>query len=388
MKILQISEDLPPVILGGSGRIAWETSLALVQRGHEVHLLTSAPKGSFSAMQDGIHIHTTPRRSLRFAHFRSVFSQKVASETLAVIDAVQPDLIHAHGLAWQTGYRWIKGAVQRGIPVVYTCHGVMHIAYGKVTGSEKHLWLRDLKRTRWETNPFRNMLIRRALNQTKKIICVSDTLKKYIARFGYTNTVTLHNGIDLSFWKVTTSQADARKQLGLPADRPLFLLAGRLGHDKGGDVIAKSLPPDAELILAGDIPKGGFDNIKDRVHSFRNQSPEKMRLLYCACDAAVVPSIYLDPFPTVCLESMAMSRPVIATTFGGAKEAVIDGVTGWVINPEDTDAFRKKLEWCTEHRSELSAFGKAGRKRMEEVFSLDIYIGKLLAIYREAATRP
>jgi glycosyltransferase involved in cell wall biosynthesis len=380
MKILQISEDLPPVILGGSGRIAWETSLALVRQGHEVHLLTSAPKGSFPAMQNGIHIHTTPRRSMRFAHYRSVFSKTVAKETLNVIDALQPDLIHAHGLAWQTGYKWIQGAVERGIPVF--CHGVMHIAYGKVLGTEKRLWLRDLKRARWEINPLRNILIRKALNQTKKIICVSNALKGYLAQYGYTHTVTLHNGIDLHFWKEQMRMKDARTALGLPADKTIFLLAGRIGHDKGSTLMNHVLPENAHLVIAGSADLSELSHIKNRITFLKDLSQEDMRTLYSAVDVTLVPSIYLDPFPTMCLESMACGKPVIATTHGGSKEAVLDTKTGWVIDPLDEQAFRKRMQWCMDHREELPAIGKQARAHMEKHFSLDTYCEELLKIYK------
>ena len=46
-------------------------------------------------------------------------------------------------------------------------------------------------------------------------------------------------------------------------------------------------------------------------------------------------STYLDPFPTVNLESMALGVPVIGTRLGGTPEAVVDGETGFLVNPFD-----------------------------------------------------
>ena len=106
-----------------------------------------------------------------------------------------------------------------------------------------------------------------------------------------------------------------------------------------------------------------------------------MQTLYAACDATLVPSVYLDPFPTVCLESMACARPVIATIHGGAKEAVNDGVTGWLVDPLHEEAFTDRLRWCITHRSELPEFGEAARKHIEEHFSMEKYVDAVLEIY-------
>ena len=69
---------------------------------------------------------------------------------------------------------------------------------------------------------------------------------------------------------------------------------------------------------------------------------KEMNLAYSASDVTLVPSIYLDPFPTVVLESMCFGTPVIASVYSGAKEAVIDGVTGYHVNPFDIDDFSEK----------------------------------------------
>ncbi|MDD5054961.1 MAG: glycosyltransferase family 4 protein [Candidatus Peribacteraceae bacterium] len=383
MRILQITDDLPPAVLGGSGRIAWETAIGLRSAGHDVHILTAAEDGVFPATEDGIAIHTIPLRGKRFAHFRSVFDRTRENEVLAVIKQVNPQIIHAHGLAWQMGYRWIAPSTTLGIPCVYTAHGVMTAAYGKVLEHHPHL-SHDLKTMRWEFNPLRNFMIRSALNRCASVICVSDALRIFLAGTGLLHLVTLHNGIDLATWKESASRDEARKRLNLPTDKCCFLFAGRIGHDKGSTALDLSLPDKSLLLVAGDARDGMFHRINDRARVFPHQSPEQMRLLYSACDAAIVPSVYLDPFPTVCLEAMACSRPVIATCFGGAREAVQDGVTGWLVNPQDTQALGDRLQWCMDHPDEVRAAGRNAREHMERHFGIDRYIERLLSIYAEA----
>lgn len=385
MRILQISDEVPQVELGGSGRIAWETSRGMAGRGHEVWLLTAANAGVLPSEAEGFRIVTLPRLPIRWAHYRSVFSVRRRREIEAIINTVRPDVIHAHGLAWQMGYGWIRHAEKLGIPCVYTAHGTMHVSYGKVTGRETRLGWSDLKRAKWMMNPLRNPLVRTALNRCSVILCVSDALRTYLERFGFRNMRTLHNGIDLDFWKPTMTKEKARQSLGLPEDTPLFLLAGRIGHDKGSTVIMRTLPAEAHLVVAGSVDASLFPLIQDRVHIFKNQPAEGMRALYAACDAALVPSVYLDPFPTVCLESMACGRPVVATAHGGSSEAVADGVTGWVLDPLNENALRERLAWCTKNVPAMQAMGPDCRRRAEELFSQTIFCDKLLHIYAECA---
>ncbi|MEK7137702.1 MAG: glycosyltransferase family 4 protein [Patescibacteria group bacterium] len=405
MKILTITDDCPPFALGGSGRIAWETSMGLAKRGHEVHLLTAAQRhiGVSRRINSpaNMQIHLLPELPKRFAHYRSVFSRKREEEVLRVIEEVQPDLIHAHGLAWHMGYRWIKKAQEKSIPIIYTAHGVMHVSYGKVLPGGKVSWAADLRRSRWEWNPLRNILTKKYLKHCKKILCVSDALRQYLEQWHFENMQTLRNGIDLSFWK-EMNQKEARVSLGIPEDQMVFLLAGRLGVDKGSEIIDRTLPEGTLLLAAGDIPEGTFSRCHTEhsrsvsqtfpalphVRIFPHQNPEQMRLLYSAANVVLIPSLYLDPFPTVTLEAGACSRPVIATIFGGAKEAVRDGITGWIVNPRDEHAFREKLEWCAEHRMELPQFGLAARTHMEKHFSLEKHLDELLQIYATAPGVP
>lgn len=381
MNILQITDGLPPAVLGGSGRIVWEISMGLTRKGHDVSILTCAKPGVFPAEKDGISIRTFPPLPPRFAHYRSVFSGRRAREILGHILAVKPDVIHAHLLAGQAGYAWIPLARKAGIPVIITCHDVMNIACGRVMPDDTQIWLKDLRRLRWSWNPFRARVIRQILMTHCTVLTVSDALRTWMEQFGYKNLQTVHNGVNLSFWEEKQSKHSVRAALGLPQDKTLFLLAGRLGIDKGIVPVNAALPKDAHLIAAGMLSEPIFDHLGDRLHRFNNQSAEEMRTLYTACDVSLVPSLCLDCFPTICLESMACERPVIGTTMGGARESVVEGKTGWILNPENTDDFRKKMQCCMDHPAETTAMGKAGRNHMKSHFSIEKMLETLEGIY-------
>lgn len=389
MRILQITDGIPPLVLGGTGNIVRTVSAQLRQRGHDVSLVYA--QGPAAGEEDGVRLFKLDPLPKRWAHFRSVFSTKRGREILDIIEQVKPDIIHAHTIAFQCGYAWIREARRRGYPVVVSNHDVMNIAGGRVMGDETRfaLVLKDLKRLRWTWNPLRAGIVLRLLNRNaNRILCVSDALAAFMRRFGYPNVETLHNGVDVSFWKEAVGKNAARAKRGLPQDTVTFLLAGRLGVDKGSDAVAATLPDDAYLILAGAADMKPFSKIADRVRLFPNQSPQEMRELYEAADVVLVPSICLDCYPTVCLEAAAMGRPVIATTLGGAKEAVEDGVTGWLVDPRDSARLAAVMQDCVAHPEKRESFGRSARQRAQQHFDVTRYVDSLLSVYASCLASP
>ncbi len=388
MRILLLNDDLPSTALGGSGRVVAETAQALARAGHEVAILTAAKKDESISIA-GIRILTVPYLPPRWAHYRSVFSRRRGLEILSHIDSFRPDVIHAHGLAWQIGYRWMDEIIRRKTPCFYTAHGMMIVSYGKVLGDEKFLLWNDLKRARWMYNPFRNGMIKSRLEQLNAILCVSDELKKYYeTRHGYHgNLRTLHNGINTEFWTRQKTQAEARKEFGLPQNVPLGLLAGRLGYDKGLDLLLDLWPKlttDAHLVLAGSVPSGLSSQ---KIHVLPQMTAEQMRTLYCAVDLNLVPSLCFDCFPTTSLESASCGTPALVTNRGGGKEAIIDSVTSWVIDPRKPQEVLEHLEKCFADTKALESAGEAAKKHVTARFSLTEHVRKLLEIYEGAMLR-
>jgi glycosyltransferase involved in cell wall biosynthesis len=386
MNILLMTDGIPPQTLGGTPRIVWELAMSLTQKGHTVSIV-SAGDTPGNVVIDGITIYTLAKRSQRWSHYRSVFGKRRAQEIVNIVDIVKPDVIHAHTIAWQCGYKWLAGVQKRNIPVMATAHDVMHVAYGRVRGDETRWGLawRDARRFRWSWNPLRNIFIRFYLQKCSGIFAVSEALKEFLTRMGVKNVQVMHNGVSPEFWHVQTSQEDARKTLDIPTEKTVFFLAGRLGIDKGVDLIVETLPEDAFLILAGAMNEGEVAHLKDRVRFFAKQSPEEMRTLYTACNVVLVPSRCLDCFPTMCLEGMSMERPVLATSWGGSKESVRNGETGWVLDPFDTAAWRERMAWCVTQRNECQLMGKASRERVQTHFSQEDFVQKILSQYEKMA---
>ena len=85
---------------------------------------------------------------------------------------------------------------------------------------------------------------------------------------------------------------------------------------------------------------------------------------------------------------MACERPVLVTTRGGGREAVLEGKTGFVIDPAHPEQWRRRLEWCIGHPQELENMGRKARLHMQQSFPISMHIDWLLREYGKVAAIP
>lgn len=187
------------------------------------------------------------------------------------------------------------------------------------------------------------------------------------------NVTTIHNGIDPRRYAVAEPAP-----LDLPDGSVAVGFVGRLVEEKGLAELAaawRRLVPDRprlHLVIAGAGKyEGEFRRLlgdAPRVHwlGFRTDVPEVMRAL----DLVVVPSRE-EPFGIVALEAMAAGRPVLATRAGGLVEVVLDGETGRLVPPGDSEALAGAIVDMTSNAEIRDRMGQAGAERVREYFGED-----------------
>jgi len=117
--------------------------------------------------------------------------------------------------------------------------------------------------------------------------------------------------------------------------------------------------------------------------------------LYSHAAVFCCPSIY-EPFGIINLEAMACETAVVASAVGGIKEVVVDGETGFLVpvdfveetfklkNPEKFSRdLAARINQLMKDRQLREKFGKAGRKRAEEMFSWSRIAEKTKALYQK-----
>jgi len=115
-------------------------------------------------------------------------------------------------------------------------------------------------------------------------------------------------------------------------------------------------------------------------------SREDLTAAYQCSDVVVSPSIYLDNFPTVNLEAMAMRKPVIASCFGGSKELVFDGMTGYIVNPFNIELLAERIIELLTDKAKAALMGEAGYQRVADKCSIQQQGQKMLALLQAART--
>ena len=90
-----------------------------------------------------------------------------------------------------------------------------------------------------------------------------------------------------------------------------------------------------------------------------------------------------EAFGRTTAEAMAMGRPVIATAHGGSLETVVDGETGWLVDPSNAEDMARAINEAMADPDRRKAFGQAGQQRVRELFTLKTMCEKTLIIYRE-----
>ncbi|MEZ5331406.1 MAG: glycosyltransferase family 4 protein [Thermoanaerobaculia bacterium] len=159
------------------------------------------------------------------------------------------------------------------------------------------------------------------------------------------------------------------------ARRDYWLFVGRLRIRKGVEVLLdalRHLPPGTPpLWIAGEGEhrqhlerRVGEWGLGERVRFLGRCDAGQVRGLLAGCRALVVPSTY-EGMPLVVLEAMEAGRPVVASAVSGIPEVVRDGVTGWLVPPEDPEALAAALGEASDPE-EAHRRGLAGRRRLDE----------------------
>lgn len=152
-----------------------------------------------------------------------------------------------------------------------------------------------------------------------------------------------------------------------------FLFVGRLRIRKGVEVLLEALRSlEVRLVIAGDGEhRGALERrvtelgLADRVRFVGRRDAAQVRWLFRGAWALVVPSIY-EGMPLVVLEAMQAGVPVVASRVSGIPEVVEDGLTGWLVPPEDPEALAATLAEVLAKPAEAMRRGEEGKRRVVE----------------------
>jgi phosphatidylinositol alpha-1,6-mannosyltransferase len=250
-------------------------------------------------------------------------------------------------------------------PYVVVAHGAEITGYGRV--------------------PLSRPLARRVLREAAGIVAAGSYPAREACRVAGTalRGRNVPPGVDVDRFRPYDEEARklTRARFGLDPDRPLVLGLSRLVPRKGFDVVidACTALPDVQLAIAG----AGRDRrrlerrARGRVRFLGRVADADLPALYgaadvfCMCCRERWAGLEAEGFGIVFLEAAACAVPSVAGRSGGSHEAVVDGVTGFVVDPKDTDAVRDAIGRIATDDALRRRLGASARARAVADFSYD-----------------
>ena len=338
MKILMLTWEYPPRIVGGISRVVHDLSGRLIKDGHEVTVVTyregNAP---YFEIDKGVKVYRVDNYMINPNNFIDWVMQlnfnMIAKAGEIITKEGKFDIIHAHD--WLVAYaaKALKDAYD--IPMCATMHA---------TESGRNSGIHD------ETQKYINDTEWMLTYEATEVIVNSNYMKREMQRlFGlpFEKINVIPNGINMNMYNGIEKDYDFRRRFAADNEK-IIMCAGRLVYEKGFQHFIAAAPKilsgynDSKFIIAG---KGAMlDELKAQVNYlginnkvyFTGQLNYKdLCKMYKIADVAVFPSTY-EPFGMVAIEAMFAGVPTVVSDVGGLNEIVdhgVDGMKSYAGNP-------------------------------------------------------
>ncbi len=234
------------------------------------------------------------------------------------------------------------------------------------------------------------------IRQNRQVLAISQAVKNYLLgeHFAEDHIICAFDGVDLQKYRFQPESVDSS------STSPIIIgIVGQIGERKGHVYLLHAIPPIIQLYpgikiwIVGKEPQSSTEGYTEQVRlyvkdahldqyvrfwGFRKDIPDILAQL----DILVLPSLQ-EPFGKIVVEAMAMGKPVVASRVGGVPEIVVDGETGILVPPKNATAIQKALEQLIVNSEKRKQMGVAGRKRVEQHFSIKKTVRKTEQIYEE-----
>jgi len=368
MKILYV---VTGATFGGAVQHTIHLMKFMAERGHEVGL-AAAPEPRLMREAQAIGATIFPNRY--FVHHLSFYHDLLSFiPVFKAIRIFEPDLVSGHSTKAGLVARFCATVVRK--PVIFTAHG----------------WGFGESRAWWAPWLIRH-LERLAARVTAKIICVSEFDRELALRDGIRGPdqlVVIHNGMPPEPYQ-KAKRVELPCMLGEDTDqRPVLITVGRLAPPKDFETLFKALQKldHGKTIVVGDGPNRPWvqklisqNGLSQKIYLLGER--EDVPDLLGSAEIFVLSS-KKEGLPRTIIEAMLSGLPVVATRVGGIPELVEDGVTGFLVPRENSEALATALQRLIEDPDLFRAMGEAGRKKALLEFTLDRMLKQTLRVYEE-----
>ncbi len=216
-------------------------------------------------------------------------------------------------------------------------------------------------------------LVRKALRKAHKVLVYNDFIAEILKPYSENIQIT-PSGIDTERFSYTPPPSLSG------SGKNQILFSGRVDDPVKGlpvvlDACRKlwSIRQDFELVLTTAEKKFQTDPFI-KLAGWLHQ--DELPALYQSCHICLAPSTWREAFGITALEAMASGRPVIASNWGGFKQTVQDGKTGFLIPVNDSEVLLDRITQLLENENISHQMGLLARERAEKEYKWDIIIEK------------
>lgn len=401
MRVLMLSWEYPPVVVGGLGRHVHALARHLAAQGHDVVVLCRHEAGTDALTHPTVSQTSHGVRVIRVAEDPThlEFGTDLVAWTLAMGHSMiraglellsrqgwRPDLVHAHD--WLVTHPAITLAEQAGVPLVATVHAT---EAGRHSGWLSHPLNQQVHSVEWWL-----------ANRADALITCSRAMRREVAHLfdvdGDEITV-IHNGIEPRDWRVAPSLVEETRRRYSADGAPLLLFFGRLEYEKGVQDLIAALPrirrshPGTRLVVAGRgrhlVPleeQARKLRVRRAVDFVGHLTDTGLSAAVSAADVVVLPSRY-EPFGIVALETAAAGAPLVSSTAGGLGEVVIDGETGLSFEPGDVDALAAAVRSVLADPAAARRRARTAKTRLGLAFDWGRIAAETAEVYATARVR-
>lgn len=395
MRICLVSQEYPPETAhGGIGSQTWTKAYELAARGHDAHVLSSSSRpgsGLRTERVDGVTVHRQQPPGYEFKVYDPVtFNLGYTWEvlrSLALLMRDEPfDVLDfaeygAEGYAYQ-----IDRGPWNWAPVVVQLHGPLSMFAERIGWPEADSDFHRIGAAMEELS----------IQRADALMACSANIADYTAERHHVpreEIDVVHCGVDARAF--TPGERT-------PGGRPTVLFAGNFAVNKGALTVFEAVLRLRDRHPGLRLRMLGKENSLSEALAERAReagAAETVEIVGFVGDRQTVASHYrgADVFcstalhevgvANVYLEAMASGCPVVASSTGGAPEAVVHGETGLLVEPGDVDATAAALDRILSDRALAERMGAAGRRRVDDYFAMDRYVDRVLATYERAITR-
>jgi phosphatidylinositol alpha-1,6-mannosyltransferase len=260
-----------------------------------------------------------------------------------------------------------------GIPYFVSCHG-MDILIA-------------------QTAPRKKKLLVKILTEARGVIANSQFTKNELLKIGVAeNKITIVYPCPKKFEMSVSAEAIKRKYH--LENKKILLTVGRLVRRKGHNKVIEAMPkileklPEAIYIVVGGGPE--ISNLKSQISNLDLTNKviftgeifdEELAAFYKMCDVFIMIPRQIggdvEGFGTVYLEANQFGKPVVASKSGGAAEAVLDGVTGLIVDSADANQIADAIIKLLTEKELADKLGAEGEERVKKEFQWEIQTEKI-----------